>query len=89
MLLYNEDIARGLGISNNKGPDPAINYVENTKVLPPTDAALSSWHQYGHDEKRDWKAKSNKTNTLSKMKELIRWATATKSEKGGNYSVER
>lgn len=85
MMKKEEDIARGLGISYNKGPDPAINYVGNTKVLPLIDAALSSRHQYGNDEKRDQKPKSDKTKTLSKMKELIRWAAAAKSEKGGNY----
>ncbi|KAK1353232.1 Elongation factor g like [Heracleum sosnowskyi] len=84
-MMKKEDIARGLGISNNKGPDTAINYVGTTKVLPLIDVALSSRHQYDNDERRDQKAKSHKTKTLSKMKELIRWAAAAKSEKGGNY----
>ncbi|KAL8101996.1 hypothetical protein AgCh_033775 [Apium graveolens] len=87
--MKNEDVAGGLGISNNKGPDPAINYVGNAKVLPLTDAALSFRHQCGNDEKRDQKAKSDKTRTLSRMKELIRWAAAAKSEKGRNYITRK
>lgn len=48
-MMKNENVARGLGISYNKGPDSAINYVGNTKVLPLTDAALSFRHQYVHE----------------------------------------
>lgn len=83
-MMKKEDIARGLGISNNKGADLAAAHVGNTKVLPISGAALSS-SQCGNEEKKDQKAKSDKTKTLSKMKELLRWAAATKAEKGGKY----
>lgn len=88
-MMTKEDIVKGLGISNNKGRDAPVNYLGNTKVLPLIDVALSSRHQYVNDEKRDEKAKSDKTNTLSKMKELIRWAAAAKSEKGGRYITRK
>lgn len=84
-MMTKEDIARGLGISNKKGPDPAVNHVGNTKVLPLTDAALSSRNLYGSDGKKDQTARSDRTKTLSKMKELLRWAAAAKSERGGKY----
>ncbi|KAK1353080.1 hypothetical protein POM88_052918 [Heracleum sosnowskyi] len=41
-MMNKEVVARGLGISNNKGLDAAINHVKNSKVLPIADNALSS-----------------------------------------------
>lgn len=84
-LMKKEVIARGLGINNNKGLDAAANHVKNTKVLPLGDDALSSRHQRGNEVKGDQKAKSEKTKTLSKMKELVRWAAASKSKKEEKY----
>ncbi|KAK1353030.1 hypothetical protein POM88_052868 [Heracleum sosnowskyi] len=73
----------------SKGLDAAPNHVKNTKVLPLADDALSSRRHRGNKEKGDQKAKTEKTKTLSKMKELVRWAAATKSVKGGkNMSRE-
>lgn len=88
-MMEKEVIARGLGINNNKELDVAANHVRSTKVLPLADDALSSKQQLGNKEKGDPKAKSGKTKTLSKMKELVRWAAAAKSEKGGKPISEK
>ncbi|KAJ4968159.1 hypothetical protein NE237_014860 [Protea cynaroides] len=56
------------------------------KVLPLADATVPTTanDQCGLSEKRD-KPKGNKAKAISRMKELLRWAAAAKSEKGGNY----
>ncbi|XP_042521161.1 uncharacterized protein LOC122094425 [Macadamia integrifolia] len=68
--------------------DVAVAHVGN-KVLPISDAitkpATANDHQCDQSsEKRD-KPKGNKAKAISRMKELLRWASATKAEKGGNY----
>lgn len=82
--MKKEDIARGLGIGH-KGDSAA--HVGN-KVLPISDTALSSStntkDQCATPEKKQ-RAKGDKTKTISRMKELLRWAAATKSEKGGKF----
>lgn len=60
---------------------------DSAKVLPITDAVVT--HRNGKEqnasaEKKE-KAKGDKIKTISKMKELIRWAAAAKSVKGGKY----
>ncbi|CAN4098083.1 unnamed protein product [Withania somnifera] len=61
------------------------------KVLPVTDAAVGTpASKNGHKEQsvsadKKENAKGDKTKTTSKMKELIRWAAAAKSQKGGKY----
>ncbi|XP_074335017.1 uncharacterized protein LOC141672341 [Apium graveolens] len=70
--------------SNNKGLEVATNHVKNTKVLP-LDDALSSRNQRGNEQQGDQKAKGEKTKTFSKMKELVRWAAASKSKKEEKY----
>ncbi|XP_019230375.1 PREDICTED: uncharacterized protein LOC109211306 isoform X2 [Nicotiana attenuata] len=60
---------------------------DSAKVLPVTEAVVT--HRNGKEqspsaEKKE-KAKGDKIKTISKMKELIRWAAAAKSEKGGKY----
>ncbi|XP_027180510.1 uncharacterized protein LOC113779199 isoform X1 [Coffea eugenioides] len=86
MKMKKEDLARGLGvISNHKA--------EN-KVLPISDqntASSSSTNDADHRcasttaEKKEKTNKGDKAKTLSKMKELLRWAAAAKVEKGGKY----
>lgn len=76
------------GMNNNNGAELAAVHVGNTKVLPLNDAAiaLSSSQKCGiHEEKRDQKVKTDKTKSFSKMKELLKWAAATKAEKGGKF----
>ncbi|XP_062022897.1 uncharacterized protein LOC133739177 isoform X1 [Rosa rugosa] len=85
MKMKKEDIARGLENSNKVD---AANV--GSKVLPVSDSTLSTSTNKNHDqcgasEKKE-RIKGDKTKTLSRMKELIRWAAAAKSAgKGGKY----
>ncbi|XP_050367117.1 uncharacterized protein LOC126785461 [Argentina anserina] len=85
MKMKKEDIARDMDNSNKV--DPAT---VGSKVLPVSDSTLSistntNQDQCGASEKKE-RIKEDKTKTLSRMKELIRWAAAAKSaEKGGKY----
>ncbi|XP_062149164.1 uncharacterized protein LOC133857828 [Alnus glutinosa] len=85
MKMKKEDIARGLGISHK---------VDSTshggnKVLPISETTLSSStntdDQCGSTSEKKDKLKGDKTRTMSRMKELLRWAATAKSEKGGNF----
>ncbi|GAV70674.1 hypothetical protein CFOL_v3_14172 [Cephalotus follicularis] len=83
--MKKEDIARGLGFSNKA---ESATYAGN-KVLPISDAKLPS-STSDNDEKcavlkKKDKLKGDKTKTMSKMKELLRWAAAAKFEKGGKF----
>ena len=84
MKMKKEDIARGLGIGH-KGDAAA--HVGN-KVLPISDTTLSSStnanDQCGTPEKKE-RIKGEKSKPISRMKELLRWAAATRSEKGGKF----
>ncbi|KAL2512388.1 Uncharacterized protein Adt_17988 [Abeliophyllum distichum] len=85
MKMKKEDIARGLGIITHKTDSGA--HVGN-KVLPITDTAKVSSTNNSHEcpkvEKKE-KSKGDKIKTVSRMKELLKWAAAAKSEKGGKY----
>lgn len=85
MKIKRENIARGLGISFNKGADSTAVHVRNTKVLPVSDStiALSSRQYSKNYEKSAQKAKADKTKSLSKMKEILRWVAAAKTEMRG------
>ena len=83
--MKKEDIARGLVVVHKS--DSANQ--EGNKVLPlSTETILSSStgtnDQSSTNEKKD-KLKGDKTKTMSRMKELLRWAAAAKSEKGGKF----
>lgn len=84
MKMKKEDIARGLGITQKA--DSAA-HVGN-KVLPITDTVQSSSaknnDQCPNVEKKE-KTKGDKMKTISRMKELLKWAAAAKTEKGGKY----
>ncbi|KAK9280998.1 hypothetical protein L1049_003889 [Liquidambar formosana] len=84
MRMKKEDIARGLGISHKA--DSAAH--AGNRVLPISDTTPSSSDitndQCGSLEKKD-RLKGDKTKVISRMKELLRWAAAAKSEKGGKY----
>ncbi|CAK9163463.1 unnamed protein product [Ilex paraguariensis] len=85
MKMKKEDSFRGLGSSRMTDmASPGGN-----KVLPISEAALSPPtnlnEQCAMVENKD-KAKADKSKTISRMKELLRWAAAAaRSEKGGNY----
>lgn len=84
--MKKEDIARGLGISL-KVADSATH--AGNKVLPISETTLSTStntsDQCGSSEKKD-RLKGDKTKTMSRMKELLRWAAAAaKPEKGGKF----
>ncbi|KAK3231185.1 hypothetical protein Dsin_003066 [Dipteronia sinensis] len=63
------------------------------KVLPISDSTLSSSNNTKNDDIDDHQCCTldknnkivNKTKTMSRMKELLRWAAAVKSDKGGKY----
>lgn len=85
MKMKKEDIARGLE-NGNKADSANV----GSKVLPVSDSTLSTSTNTNHDhcgasEKKE-RVKVDKSKTLSRMKELIRWAAAAKSaEKGSKY----
>ncbi|KAG6670928.1 hypothetical protein I3843_Q027500 [Carya illinoinensis] len=83
--MKKEDIARGFGISL-KVADTATH--AGNKVLPISETTLSTStntnDQCGSSEKKD-RLKGDKTKTMSRMKELLRWAAAAKSGKGGKF----
>ncbi|XP_063950593.1 uncharacterized protein LOC108222622 [Daucus carota subsp. sativus] len=85
MKIKRENIARGLGISFNKGVDSTGSHVRNTKVLPISDSAiaLSSAQYCTNYEKGAQKAKPDKTKAPSKVKEILRWVAAAKTEMRG------
>ncbi|GMP90441.1 hypothetical protein CsSME_00041571 [Camellia sinensis var. sinensis] len=84
MKMKKEDIARGLGIGHKADP--------GNKVLPISDVALPSLtsmeEQCGSEEKKD-KPKGDKNKSISRMKELLRWAAAAKSERAAKYLVRK
>ncbi|KAH0659935.1 hypothetical protein KY289_028683 [Solanum tuberosum] len=80
MKMKKQSLTRGLSFRRKSDSATA-------KVLPVSDAVGS---KNGHKElnfSADKKEKANgdKIKTVSKMKELIRWAAAAKSQKGGKY----
>lgn len=79
MKMKKEDIARGLGIGQKSDPSSTHSIVGN-KVLPITEK-----DQCPNLDKKEKTKGDHKTRTISRMKELLRWAAATKAEKGGKY----
>ncbi|KAF3436010.1 hypothetical protein FNV43_RR23102 [Rhamnella rubrinervis] len=85
MKMKKEDIARGLGININK-IDMASTHAGN-KVLPISEATLSAntnIEECSTSENKE-KLKGDKGKTMSRMKELLRWAATAKSEKGAKF----
>ncbi|KAL5862172.1 hypothetical protein ACOSQ3_003456 [Xanthoceras sorbifolium] len=91
MKMKKEDhiIARGLG-STHKANSAAASHAGN-KVIPISDSTLSSSNitndqQCGAYNTNNKNVKGDhKTKTISRMKELLRWAAAAKSDKGGKF----
>ncbi|PHU16315.1 hypothetical protein BC332_17520, partial [Capsicum chinense] len=84
MKMKKQTLSRGLSFRRKTDSSTA-------KVLPVTDAAVGTpASRNGHKEQNfsadtKEKAKGDQTKTTSKMKELIKWAAAAKSQKGGKY----
>ncbi|KAI4354425.1 hypothetical protein L6164_003287 [Bauhinia variegata] len=85
MKMKKEEMARGVGITNKAD---SATHVGN-KVLPLTEASLSTSRdrngQCGTSE-NEAPVKGDKRKPISRMKELIRWATAAKTEKVGKFN---
>ncbi|KAK8711695.1 hypothetical protein V6N13_146966 [Hibiscus sabdariffa] len=83
MKMKKEDIAKGFVVSPKS--DSGTHAVNNL-VLPISNAAMALSSSAGKnnrcntDEKKE-KVRGDKTKTMSRMKELLRWAAATKSER--------
>ena len=92
MKMKKEDvIAKALVIGNNKidqaGSGTTTTHGGN-KVLPISETASTLSNAGANDkaasEKKE-RSKGEKGKTMSRMKELLRWAAAAKSEKGGKF----
>ena len=90
MKMKKEDIARGLGISK---VDQASSHAGN-RASPISETTLSTFsttstndtNTGSSSEKKEKVNKGDKSKTMSRMKELLRWAAAAaKSEKGGKF----
>lgn len=85
--MKKEDIARGLGIISQKADSGSAH--GGNKVLPISDTALASSATSAHGESGSSEKKENvkgdKVKAISRMKELLRWAAASKAEKGGKF----
>ncbi|KAF3655591.1 putative polygalacturonase-like [Capsicum annuum] len=93
MKMKKENHTRGLSISHKEDSSVTENHVGNTQILPVTDSAPSSSSLNNKDrcsgaEVRE-KCKGDKAKTISKMKELLRWAAAAKSDKGSKYIASK
>ncbi|KAL3645076.1 hypothetical protein CASFOL_010256 [Castilleja foliolosa] len=71
MKKKEDNVARGLGIGQKS---------DSGKVLPITDSSAN--YNDAQCPKID---KKEKTKTISRLKELLRWTAAAKAEKGGKY----
>ncbi|TMX05541.1 hypothetical protein EJD97_016648 [Solanum chilense] len=80
MKMKKQSLTRGL--SFRRKSDSAI-----AKVLPVSDAVgtKNSHTEQNFSADKKEKANGDKIKTVSKMKELIRWAAAVKSQKGGKH----
>nr|DAD36985.1 TPA_asm: hypothetical protein HUJ06_007626 [Nelumbo nucifera] len=88
LRLKDEDIAREPLMGHNVDLPAHV----GKKVLPlcdvPTSASTTTNDQCGSLEKKG-KPKGNKTRSISRMKELLRWAATNKSKKGGKYMGQK
>ncbi|KAL8258987.1 hypothetical protein R6Q59_026940 [Mikania micrantha] len=90
MKMKKEDITRGLKLGGSPKKDDATVRVGN-KVLPVNEstAKFSSSKNTSLNSSLDTKKEKDGTKTISRMKELLRWAAAAKSEKGGKYIARK
>ncbi|KAI3461034.1 hypothetical protein Pfo_017697 [Paulownia fortunei] len=88
MKMKKEDVARGLVFGHKA--DSATH--GGNKVLPVNDSAQSSSGNDNNqcpDLDKKEKTKGDKRKTISRMKEMLKWAASAKGEKGGKYSIGR
>lgn len=81
--MKKEDIAKGIRQIGQK-VDSSSSVHPGTKVLPITDATLVEQYSSKPEKKVVGNGES-KTKTKSRMKELLKWAMASRSEKGGKF----
>ncbi|CAH1417869.1 unnamed protein product [Lactuca virosa] len=92
MKMKKEDIARGLKFGGSQKKDDVVVVRVGNKVLPvnyesTTTLSSSKNPNLSLDLKKE---KGEKIKTISKMKlELLRWAAAAKSDKGGKYIARK
>ncbi|XP_023753208.1 uncharacterized protein LOC111901572 isoform X2 [Lactuca sativa] len=92
MKMKKEDIARGLKFGGSQKKDDVVVVRVGSKVLPvnyesTTTLSSSKNANLSLDLKKE---KGEKIKTISKMKlELLRWAAAAKSDKGGKYIARK
>lgn len=90
--MKKEDIARGLKFGGSQKKDDVVVVRVGSKVLPvnyesTTTLSSSKNANLSLDLKKE---KGEKIKTISKMKlELLRWAAAAKSDKGGKYIARK
>ncbi|KAI4326391.1 hypothetical protein MLD38_031712 [Melastoma candidum] len=82
--IMKEDVTTGLAIVQKA--DPA-KHSSNNKVLPINNKCFTggSREQCGSMPDKKEKLKVDKGRTMSRMKELLRWAAASKAERGGKF----
>ncbi|XP_038888003.1 uncharacterized protein LOC120077942 [Benincasa hispida] len=80
--MKKEEIARGIREISQNADSSSVH--AGTKVLPITDATLVEQCS-SKTEKKVLANGESKTKAKSRMKELLRWAMASRSEKGGKF----
>ncbi|KAJ0792540.1 hypothetical protein HanOQP8_Chr01g0019141 [Helianthus annuus] len=89
MKMKKEDITRGLKFGGAPKKDDVTACVGN-KVLPVNESTTTSSSSKNPNSILDMmNKKGDKTKTMSRMKELLRWAATAKSEKGGKYIARK
>lgn len=86
--MKKEDCTRGIGISSEEATREPVNTHVGNKVLPITESNAKATSSSSGDEpgKKDKeKAKGDRVKAVSRMKELLRWAAAMKTEKGAKF----
>ncbi|KAJ9543483.1 hypothetical protein OSB04_023190 [Centaurea solstitialis] len=85
MRTKKEEIARGIKFGGIQAKDELVVRAGN-KVLPINESTTPRFPNPSPDVKKE---KGNRTKTVSRMIELLRWAAAAKSEKGGKYIARK
>lgn len=86
--MTKEDITRGLTFTSTPKKDDVTSRVGN-KVLPVNESNTTSSSSNMNSSIVMKKENGDRTKTISRMKELLRWAAAVKSEKGGKYIARK
>ncbi|RYR26346.1 hypothetical protein Ahy_B02g060579 [Arachis hypogaea] len=83
MKMKREELSRGVGITKNEdsSSSSASQNVGNKKVLPITEGSSTNSSERSEQHFKTVENKKNKKKSISKMKEILRWAAAAKSDK--------